>query len=164
MTPPGAEDEPGFWRRIELNPLPSVLTAGIEDDAHRFLMRINLRDGVVCDVEVRGERIPYTTCGDAGQFLRAALVGLPLHAVTALDAHSHCTHILDLAVLCARHAGDAAPTRFDLRVTDPEDGGKRATLYKNGERTLRWEVSNTLILGPGIFAGRDLRKFSTWKN
>ena len=169
MMPPvaaesGAEDEPGFWRRIALYPSPTVLAAGIEDDAHRFLIHLSLQDGVVTDVEVKGERIPYTTCADTGRFFKESLVGLPLQDVANLDGHSHCTHIFDLAVLCARHARDEASTRFDLRVTDPENGQKRATLYENGKRMLRWEVKDTFILGPGVFNGKDLRKFSIWKN
>jgi hypothetical protein len=164
MPPAGAEDEPGFWRRIALHPSPSELLAGIEDDAHRFLIRLSLQGEIVSDVEVKGERIPYTTCADAGEFFKQSLVGLPLHAIAAFDSHSHCTHILDLAVLSARHAHDTTPTSFDLRVTDAVSGQKRATLYENGKTMLQWEVRDTLILGPGVFNGKDLRKFAVWKN
>jgi hypothetical protein len=160
----GVEAEPGFWRRIELHPSPTALIAGIEDDAHRFLIHLNLQDGIVAGVEVKGERIPYTTCADAGGFFKDSLVGLPLREIANLDSHSHCTHVFDLAVLCARHASDATSTRFDLRVTDLENGQRRATLYENGERMLRWEVTDTFILGPGVFNGQDLRKFSIWKD
>jgi hypothetical protein len=164
MPPAGVEDKPGFWRRIALYPAPSVLLAGIEDDAHRFLIRLDLWGEVVADVDVRGERIPYTTCAGAGQFFKESLLGLPLREIADLDSHSHCTHIFDLAVLCARHAHDATPTQFDLRVSDAEDGQKRATLYENGKRMLRWKVRGTLILGPGVFNGKDLRKFAVWKD
>lgn len=161
-----AAPAPGFWRRIRLHPAPGLIRAGLEDDFHCFLLELTYADGVIMDLDARAERIPWSTCPEAGAFLTEQVVGKSLQAVAKLDAHSHCTHLFELVVLCAAHAHDAQPTQFDLRVPDRAQGRTCATLYENGCEVLRWQLDGTLIEGegPDVWAGRDLRQLSQWKS
>src|SRR6266576_2712308 len=81
-APPGTSM---FWRRIRLVNIDSTITVGeLEDDCHHF-------------------RGPWTTCGKAGEPLRA-IEGHPLRprasAIGAYaDARANCTHLFDLTGL-----------------------------------------------------------------
>jgi hypothetical protein len=156
-------ESPGFWRRIKLRPLSGLITAGLEDDFHRFLIRLTHANDRIISLDARADRIPYSTCPDAGPFLAEQAVGQRLQVVASFDPHIHCTHLFELLVLCAAHALDAMPTQFDLRVADRKDNRTSATLSENGNVVLRWEMNGTLIEGPDDWAGRELRQFSTWK-
>lgn len=155
---------PGFWRRIQLHPMPGRVSAGLEDDFHRFLLQVTHTDGVITNVETRGERIPWSTCADAGAFLADRVIGQPLSVVATIDAHDHCTHLFELLVLCAAHATDLTSTQFDLHVPDRQEGRTCATLQENGREVLRWQLDGTRIDGPEAWAGRDLRQLSQWKS
>jgi hypothetical protein len=159
-----AATTPGFWRRIQLHPAPGRISAGLEDDFHRFLLQVTHADGVITQIETRGERIPWSTCADAGAFLAEQVIGQPLMIVAGLDAHVHCTHLFELLVLCAAHANDSSPTQFDLHVPDRQQGRTCATLRENGCNVLSWQLDGTQIEGPGEWAGRDLRQLSQWKS
>jgi hypothetical protein len=154
---------PGFWRRIALHPRPGVVIGGLEDDAHRFVLRLAHEDGRITGVDARAERFPWSTCADAGTFLAGQLRGSSLQAVAALDPRSHCTHLFDLAILCAAHAHEPAPIRFDLKVAERVERRTSATLLENDAPVLQWQVNGTLIEGPGDWAGRDMRELSSWK-
>jgi len=61
---------PGFWRRIELYPAPRMIIAGLDDDVHRFLMRLSHHEGMIMGVEARAERFPWSTVhADAARHL-----------------------------------------------------------------------------------------------
>jgi hypothetical protein len=160
MTFPEA---PGLWRRIDLHPRAGHVSAGLEDDFHRFTLRLEHADGIVTGVEARAERYPWTTCPGATTFLAEQAVGLHLQALAAMDPYIHCTHLFELAVLCAAHALDSRPTRFDLWVADRVDDRTSVALLENGSEVLRWQLHGTLIAGPGEWVGRELRKMSVWR-
>jgi hypothetical protein len=153
----------GFWRRIKLHPAHGVVSVGLEDDYHRFLLKLCHADGVITAVDTHAERFPWSTCADAGAFLTQQAVGLSMDTVARLDPRSHCTHLFDLLILCAAHAGDAEPTQFDMRVDDRVGEQTAATLSENGTVVLRWDINGTLIESPDGWAGRDLRHLSSWK-
>lgn len=156
---------PGLWRRIAIHPGPAGVVGGLEDDVHRFTLRIDHADGVITAARSEAERFPWSTCPGAAPFLAEELVGRTLAEVAGLDAYAHCTHLYELAVLCAAHAHDAAPVIFDLQVGDRPTSEDRATalLQENGETVLRWDLHGTVIEGPGDWAGRDLKRLSRWK-
>lgn len=154
---------PGFWRRIMLIPQPGAIVGGLEDDVHRFIVRL-MHDGeTITAVDTREQRIPWSTCAGAGPFLVEQLTGETLAAVAGLDSHVHCTHLFDLAVLCAAHAGIDRPVRYDLKVADRIGELTSGTLEQDGVATLSWLMRGTMIEGPAEWAGRDLRKMSAWK-
>ena len=155
---------PGFWRRIALLPEPGQVTAGLEDDVHRFHLRLVHRDSVISEVRAKALRFPWTSCSQAAPFIAEQLVGKRVEDVARLAASEHCTHLLDLAILCAVHIADREPKRFDMQVADRVDGRTTARLAENGEVVMRWQLDGTRIEGPDPWAGLDLRALSRWKN
>jgi hypothetical protein len=154
---------PGLWRRIWLQPGPGWIGAALEDDMHRFHLRIDHAEGRITHVAAKALRHPWTACPGAAPHLANELAGELLVDVARRDPLQHCTHLYDLAVLCAAHADDTSPTCFDVRVGDRIDGRTTATLSENGEEMMRWRLEGTVIVGPKRYAGLELRKLSQWK-
>jgi len=154
---------PGLWRRIELDPHPGVIAAALEDDVHRFALRLEHDGARIVAVHAETIRAPWTECPGAAAHLAGELAGELLADVARRDPYQHCTHLLDVAILCAAHAGDAEPLRIDLRVADRVDGRTTATLAEDGIERMRWLLDDTRIAGPGDWTGRDLRRLSAWK-
>lgn len=154
---------PGFTRRVVVTPGKGVVSGALEDDIHRFHLALE-HDGTRI-VRARGEAVrhPWTACPGAVPHLCDELAGAALADVAARDPGQHCTHLLDLAILCAAHAGDDAPLAFDIRVADRIDGRTTAVLLENGAEVLRWRLDGTAIAGPAPWAGRDLRLLSKWR-
>lgn len=154
---------PGLWRRIVLEPGNGWIGGALEDDMHCFHIRIDHAEGRVTKVAAKAVRHPWSACPGATAFIARELTGELLTAVAERDPFQHCTHLYDLAVLAAAHAGDTAPTRFDMNVADRVEGRTTATLMENGTEKLRWQLDGTAITGSGAHAGRDLRQLSKWK-
>jgi hypothetical protein len=150
---------PGLWRRIVLQPGPGWIGGALEDDMHRFHLRIDHADGRITGVTAKAVRHPWSACPGATGFIAGELTGALLEDVARRDPSQHCTHLLDLAIVAAAHAGDTEPTRFDMRVADRVDDRTTATLSENGEEKLRWRLDGTVIAG----SDRDLRQLSKWK-
>lgn len=161
---------PGLWRRIILQPGPGWIGGALEDDMHSFRIRIDHKDGQITAMNARGVRMPWTACSGAAGHISAELTGEPLADVAAHDPAQQCTHLYDLAVVAAAHAGDSEQTIFDMRVADRVGGGEMgggrttATLFENGVEKLRWQLDGTIIEGPAEFAGRDIKRVSKWKH
>jgi len=149
---------PGLWRRIELLPGPGWIGGALEDDMHRFHLRIDHADGRIAAVAAKAVRHPWSACPGATSFIADQLTGELLTDVAKRDPFQHCTHLFDLALLMAAHAGDTAPTRFDMYVTDRVETRTTATLFENGAEKLRWLLDGTVLSD-----GRDLRQLSKWK-
>jgi hypothetical protein len=154
---------PGFWRRIEIDPRPGMVTAGLEDDVHRFELRLTHCDGIVLDVDAVAVRFPWSPCPGGAPHLAETIRGRRLEEIANLDARIECTHLFDLAVLCAAYADLPEPLRFDMKVADRVAERTTATLEANGAPALSWRLDGTLITGPTLFEGRDLRAFSRWR-
>lgn len=154
---------PGFWRRIEVCPSKNVVVAGVEDDAHRFRLRLAHDGETITGAEAHTDRFPYTTCPGAGAFLVEQVIGMRLDAIAQRDPRLHCTHLFELALLAAAHAGDPSAKRFDLQVADRLAGRMRARLLENGALALEWLLEGTCIQAPNEWRGRDLRELSRWK-
>jgi hypothetical protein len=153
------EFPPGLWRRIVLQPGPGYIGGALEDDMHRFHIRIDHADGRIVAVAAKAVRHPWSACPGATDFIARELAGELLEDTARRDPYQHCTHLFDLAVLAAAHAGDTAPTCFDMRVADRVEQRTTATLTENGVERLRWRLDGTAIAG----ADRDLRQLSQWK-
>jgi hypothetical protein len=151
---------PGLWRRIVLQPAAGWIGGALEDDMHRFHIRLDHVGGRITAVAAKAVRHPWSACPGAAGFIAKELTGAPLADVARRDPSQHCTHLLDLAIVAAAHAGDAAPTRFDMRVTDRAEGRTTAALCENGEEKLVWRLDGTVIAGSGC----DLRQLSRWKH
>jgi hypothetical protein len=156
-------EAPAIWRRIRLAPVVGGLDAALEDTYHRFRLSLRHADGVVTAASAEAERIPWTTCAEAPKHFAAQCVGRPLAELAALDPGSHCTHLIDLVVLCAASADLTAPVRYDVLASEPKAGRKAVLLLRDGREALRWELEGTRIAGPPAWAGRDLRRLSAWR-
>lgn len=154
---------PGLWRRIVLQPGDGWIGGALEDDMHRFHMRFDHEDGRITAVNAMAVRHPWSQCPGAAPHIAGELKGEMLTDVANRDPFQHCTHLYDLAVLMAAHAHDAEPTRFDMRVADRVEGRTTATLEKDGEELVRWQLDDTAISGTEPWGGRDLKQLSKWK-
>jgi hypothetical protein len=142
-----------------LQPGLGWIGGALEDDMHRFHIRIDHAEGRVTAVAAKAVRHPWSACRGATDFIARELTGERLADVGQRDPAQHCTHLYDLAILAAAHAADTAPICFDMRVADRIEGRTTATLAENGVERLRWRLDGTMIVG----AGKDLRQLSTWK-
>ena len=155
---------PGFWRRIVLHPGQGWIGGAVEDDMHHFRLRFDHADGVIVAAQSNAVRHPWTGCGGAPGHIVERLTGERLDEVAQRNPVEHCTHLFDLAVLMAAHAGDDEATVFDMQVADLVEGRTTATLARNGVEHLRMSLEGTVIASPGPFAGLDLKKVSQWKH
>jgi len=153
---------PGLWRRIVLFPQPNWIGAALEDDMHRFHLRIDHADGTITALRGDAVRHPWSECPGAIGHLAGDVIGKRLAEVARLDPRHQCTHFHDLAVLAAGHAGDATPSIYDMYVADRVDGRTTATIELNGAEQLCWELADSRIES-GPRAGLDLRQLSKWK-
>ncbi len=161
-TAPYPTFPPGLWRRIILQPGSGWIGGALEDDMHRFHMRFDHAGGRITRAFAAALRHPWSACPGAAPHIASELTGALLADVAARDPALHCTHLYDLAVVLAAHAGDTRPTRFDMRVADRVNERTTATMTENGTEVLRWQLDDTAITG-GDHAGHDLRKLSSWK-
>jgi hypothetical protein len=146
-----------------IEPGPGRVTAEVEDDYHRFFVELRHDGDHITGVNTESKRFPWTTCPSAGDHLAARLVGAALRDVaTREEPLTHCTHMLDLAILAAAHAGDTAPTLYEMLVDDPDNSPRAAILRRNGDVLLRWLIDGTTLVVPGMMAGRDLRQLKHW--
>lgn len=152
----------GFQRRIQLFPAPGRIVAGLEDNLHRFAMEFSHNGRDVTDLRTRTERYPWTTCADAAAFLREQIVGKRLDELAELNCFEHCTHLFELAILCAAHSNDTAPTQYDLYVEDWAGDRTRVLLQIDGRRVLDLQVKGQVVDTPGEWFGRNLVQFSQW--
>jgi len=153
-----------FRRRILLQREGErAVTADVEDDFHRFGLRL-LHDGErVVAVEGRALRYPWATCPGAVEPLKA-LAGMPLgprstdvgrHAA----AHDNCTHLFDLAGLAVAHAASGrAARRYDVAIPDRDEAGRTtARIFRDGELVLTWDLEWMTVQAPLLFEGVALR-------
>jgi hypothetical protein len=158
--------EPGRLglRRVQLiEPGPGRVTAEVEDDYHRFLVELRHDGERIIGVRSESKRFPWTTCPSAGDHLAARLTGAALHEVAVREEPlTHCTHMLDLAILAAAHAAETEPVLYEMLVDDPGNSPRAAILRRNGEQILHWLIDGTILVAPGMMAGRDLRMLKHW--
>jgi hypothetical protein len=151
-------------RRVQMiAPQPGCVTAEVEDDYHRFFVELSHDGARITGVATNAKRFPWTTCPSAGDHLAERLTGVTLSEVAGHENPlTHCTHMLDLAILAAAHAQDSGPTVYEMMVDDPHAGPRAAILRRNGIETLRWLIDGTLLVAPGMMAGRDMRQLKHW--
>lgn len=164
MTRPYALDNlPGFRRRFIVTPLAGTVSAAVEDDYHCMAVILRHADGMIESVEPVMDRAPWTTCPGAPAVLRQTFTGVALADVVARgEKQANCTHLHDLVLLAAAHAGDTVPTRYDIVVTDPVDGLWIADIRRNGEPLLRFEHRDDILEQPEAVRGVSLFKLRAW--
>lgn len=160
---PSLDALPGFRRRFRVTPGPGWVRAEVEDDYHCMAVTLRHAEGVVTGVEAEQDRAPWTTCPGAVAVVEQTFTGVPLSAFPARGAKTaNCTHLYDLALLAAAHAGDARPLVYDLLVCDPQDGVRRLELRRDGDPVMGWVEQDGRFVEPADLAGltlQDMRSF-----
>lgn len=155
---------PGFRRRFRITPGPGRVVSALEDDYHCMKVVIE-HDGLAAlAVEADMERAPWTTCPGAAAQLKATFsgVGLDDFASRSSEKRQNCTHLHDLAVLGAAHARDEAPLIYDVLVSDPSGGERRAELKRNGEVVFDWAEQDSRLRKPVELEGLGLLELGPW--
>ncbi|MBH0114618.1 DUF2889 domain-containing protein [Novosphingobium sp. YJ-S2-02] len=152
-----------FHRAIAILPGQGTVTALVEDDLHH--MRVTLGHDGTFITAIEGEmiRAPWSTCPGAPAVLAATFTGARLAEAGTVGAKKqNCTHLFDIAVLAAAHALDAAPTRYDLCVEDPEDGVRHMTIARNGTHEMAWVERDRRFVEPPAIAGMGYKDMGAW--
>ena len=154
---------PGFRRRFRIEPSEGEVTARVEDDYHQMVATLRHDGAAITAVEAKMVRAPWTTCPGAEAVLEQTFVGTSLaEAARRGSKQANCTHLYDLAVLAAAHAGDTAPTTYEILVSDPEGGRVVAELRHDGEPVLHWTLSGMELTAPAELAGTRVLQLREW--
>lgn len=153
-----------FRRAILVEVGQASIEARLEDDFHRFDVRLTHDGRTVTAVEGQGERFPWATCQEAPSALNA-LVGAPVAAdPTALFRHTEpraqCTHLFELAALALAQWRHGCGRRlFEAEVSDPQGEARRVRLWRDGEQIAEWRLAGERIAAPAAYAGRGAGDF-----
>lgn len=157
------EDLPGFRRRIRVIPEQGAVVAMVEDDIHCMAVTLRHDGETVLAVEPQTPRMPWDTCPGAGAKLRETFEGLPLRDVTARrEKKQNCTHLHDMAVLAAAHAGDTRPITFDITASDPVNGERVLAIRRDDRLLHRWIERDGVLAEPAELAGMALFSMRDW--
>ena len=103
----------------------------------------------VSHIEPVMQRVPWTICPGAAAQLQRTFTGVALADFAARgEKRENCTHLHDLAILAAAHAFDGAPLVYDILVSDPIAGRRRAEMRRNGATMLAWSDEKNCIVEP----------------
>jgi len=154
---------PGFRRRIRITPAPGHVLSEVEDDYHHMSVSINHDYEIANTVKAVLVRAPWTTCPGAVDKCEQTFTGVALRAFSERkDKTFNCTHLFDLALLAATHAFANALLVYDVFVSDPIEGVRRATIYHDGVALLSWSDANYRIIEPTVLAGTKLNDMRAW--
>lgn len=157
------DDLPGFRRRIRIVPAAGAVSAAVEDDFHHMTVTLRHDGATILAAEARTIRAPWSTCPGAEAVLRETFVGTPLaEAARRGLKQQNCTHLYDLAVFAAAHAGEGAALVYDVLIADPAGGATRAELRRDGAPLLRWSLAGNELTAPADLAGTSLFGLRDW--
>lgn len=164
VTLPQPLDElPGFRRRFRIVPGPGSVSAAVEDDFHCMAVTLRHDGTTILAAEGRTIRAPWSTCPGAEQVLSDTFAGASLAAAARRGIkQENCTHLYDLVVLAAAHAGEGEPLVYDVLVADPLDGEGSAEIRRNGSPVLRWGLAGMDLTEPAELAGVSLFALRDW--
>ncbi len=168
MEPVPLDRLPGFRRSFRVTATPGWVRSEVEDDYHHMSVTVHHDGAIATALEPVMIRAPWTTCPGAVAELVRTFTGVALAAFAGRgEKPANCTHLHDLALLAAAHAADAAPTRYDILVSDPIEGAdgakvRRAEVRRDGATILAWLESGFRLLEPAELAGITLDKMRPW--
>jgi len=146
-----------------VTPAPGRVSSEVEDDYHCMGVTVHHDGHVATRVESVMQRVPWTTCPGAVAQLSQTFTGVPLDGFASRgEKKANCTHLHDLAVLAAAHAADSDPLVYDLLVSDPIEGRRRAQIRRNGTWVLGWVLADSRIVEPDELAGVAFDNMRSW--
>jgi hypothetical protein len=157
-----------YRRRILVRGEPGCTRADLEDDPHRHGVEIHHDGRRVTAVRGHALRVPWSACPGATGVLDR-LIGMelsddPLAVYAHTGSREQCTHLFDVAGLAVAHAARGTVRRqYDAQVPIlTAQGARTATLFRDGERVLEWELAWSLpgstLTGPARWAGQSIRR------
>ena len=157
-----------FHRKVGLNNLDGIVAGEICDNLHHFRVWLYHDNNHISDIKSQTIRYPWSTCPQAGSELEP-LAGSALDKSStavgrAVDATTQCTHLFDLAGLMMAHAANERPPfEYHCQVSGPDNVGTQATLSRNGEPLLNWQINDGVIEADAPYQGVKLEKrFIQW--
>ncbi len=163
MSWPNLDTLPGYRRRFRITPVAGSVCSQLEDDYHCMSVVVRHDGEVASSVEAIMHRAPWTTCPGAQQKLIETFTGVAINQFAARgEKTANCTHLHDLAVLAAAHAFDQESLVYDVLVSDPIDGKRRAELRLNDQPVMAWTEERFAIIEPAELAGEMLPDMRVW--
>jgi hypothetical protein len=163
MSAPALHELPGFRRRFRVTPAARSVRSEVEDDFHHMSVTVHHDGALATSLQPVIFRAPWTTCPGAVVELERTFTGIVLKDFVARgEKRANCTHLHDLALLAAAHAMDPGPTQFDILVSDPIEGKRRAEVRRDGVTLLSWLESSFRLIEPSELAGVTLDKMRPW--
>lgn len=130
---------------------------------HHMRVTLDHADEMITAVRAEVVRAPWSTCPGAEAVLAQTFVGAALaEAAGLVGKKRNCTHLFDIAVLAAAHAGETAPLRYDLTVGDPVKGTRQFAAARDGAEVFRWVEKDRVFVHPPEIAGLGLLTMSDW--
>lgn len=141
--------------------------AVVEDDFHHFRVTVSHDGAAVTGIEAATLRSPFSLCAAAGERLDevcgAVLTPFAASVFLHTEPRLQCTHQFDLVALAIATAARGSGRCYRVHVPDPIAGRTHATVSRDGEPILAWDVQDYAIAGPDRFAGIGLGKgFTDW--
>jgi hypothetical protein len=156
-------DEPAFHRHVLITPGADAVSAWVEDDYHHMGVTLYHDGETITRVAADMVRAPWSTCPGAVEQLAGTFTGVRLDAAAMRgEKQLNCTHLHDMAVIAAAHARDAAPTRYEIMVTDRIDAVRIAEITRAGRLALRIVERDNVVEEPAEAAGKTLFQLGDW--
>lgn len=154
---------PGYRRKLRVEVGKGAVVAQMEDDYHCMSVTLEHDGERVTAVIPDMRRAPWTTCPGAPAKLVETFAGQLLTDVTARrDKQQNCTHLHDLAVLAAAHAGTVGRFTYDICASDPVEGERILEIQRDGKSVMRWVERDGVLVSPESIAGLTLTTLRDW--
>ena len=157
-----------YRRSIDVVRTGDTVEATLQDHHHHFSVAVNVTGDVIETARTTPIRYPWTTCvvGAAGV---ASLDGLTLDEAEdprtwGEDRTKQCIHVADLTLIAIRHARDTTPLHYLIEVAPAARRYRTATMRRNDQEVMRWELDGQMITGPAPFHDLPLDRaaFLAW--
>lgn len=154
---------PGYRRKLRVEVGERAVVAQLEDDYHCMSVTLEHDGERVTAVIPDMNRAPWTTCPGAPAKLVETFAGQLLKDVTARrDKQQNCTHLHDLTVLAAAHAGSVGQLTYDVYASDPVNGERILEIRRDGKTAMRWVERDGVLVSPEAIAGLSLTTLRDW--
>ncbi|MCP4067193.1 MAG: DUF2889 domain-containing protein, partial [Phycisphaeraceae bacterium] len=158
-----------YRREMNVHATDDGALGELVDDFHHFRARVKCDGDRVLEVVAESLRPPWSTCVEAERLLEH-LEGMPLApslraAGQYTPSRMQCTHMFDAAALAiARLGSGTGGVTYSIAIPDRVDGRTHATIERDGELLLEWDLVKNEIVGSEPFSGQQIvgHQFAAW--